>query len=67
MMYRCTDGSLNIVEPSLADLVAGTPTTPTIDVPTQSTLMKARSPNLFDNWYCCHLGPECIDKSRCLP
>ncbi|CAH7256565.1 Cadherin domain-containing protein [Vibrio chagasii] len=31
------DGSLNIVEPSLADLVAGTPTTPTIDVmPTQS-------------------------------
>ncbi|WP_172379663.1 retention module-containing protein [Vibrio sp. Vb339] len=26
------DGSLNIVEPSLADLVAGTPTTPTIDV-----------------------------------
>ncbi|CAH7058690.1 Cadherin domain-containing protein [Vibrio chagasii] len=31
------DGSLNIVEPSLADLAAGTPTTPTIDVmPTQS-------------------------------
>ncbi len=31
------DGSLNIVEPSLADLVAGKPTTPTIDVmPTQS-------------------------------
>ncbi|NOH32501.1 retention module-containing protein [Vibrio chagasii] len=31
------DGALNIVEPSLADLVAGTPTTPTIDVmPTQS-------------------------------
>ena len=31
------DGSLNIVEPSLADLVAGTPTTPTIDVmPAQS-------------------------------
>ncbi|WP_428805219.1 retention module-containing protein [Vibrio satsumensis] len=31
------DGSLNIVEPSLADLVAGTPTTSIIDVmPTQS-------------------------------
>ncbi|MFZ3407247.1 retention module-containing protein [Vibrio chagasii] len=53
------DGSLNIVEPSLADLVAGTPTTPTIDVmPTQSADGAKVTQFIFDGGTAVTLDPN---------